>query len=311
MINTVFMFIITYLSRRKNMKPTKNQIFCIGCKHKKMLFESKAKADNFIKFNSEEIESQSGKAPSRSYYCSFCAGWHVTSISEEGKGVARDKRDEELWKKIKENNTSEKKKGIEKDQAINVSFEKEEKEIKIRNKFPGDEKGFILKTIALKIDRILYDIKAALCNVDISRLCYRFEELKELESEAKSKSEEFGLEVRALTKRFDKIEAAKIQFLYIYDFIVDEEKRKLHLESISEEEKLKEENIIINNIEIIKIINKNLNEMDIEERSIELRSQYKESCEKILNELIPQLKGSTKSIKTLMRHKILQILSHL
>ena len=27
------------------MKPIKNQVFCIGCKHKKMLFETKAKAE--------------------------------------------------------------------------------------------------------------------------------------------------------------------------------------------------------------------------------------------------------------------------
>ena len=82
------------------MKPIKNHSFCIGSKKKKMLVQSKSKADNFIKFNSEEIENQSGKAPTRSYYCSFCGGWHVTSISENKKGLERDKRDEMLWKKI-------------------------------------------------------------------------------------------------------------------------------------------------------------------------------------------------------------------
>ena len=61
------------------MKPTKNKIFCVSCKRPKMLFESQAKADNFILYNKEEIEEENGKAPVRSYYCRLCGGWHVTS----------------------------------------------------------------------------------------------------------------------------------------------------------------------------------------------------------------------------------------
>ena len=61
------------------MKPTKNKIFCVACKRPKMLFESQAKADNFILYNKEEIEEENGKAPVRSYYCRLCGGWHVTS----------------------------------------------------------------------------------------------------------------------------------------------------------------------------------------------------------------------------------------
>ena len=40
-----------------------------------MLFESQAKADNFILYNKEEIEEENGKAPVRSYYCRLCGGW--------------------------------------------------------------------------------------------------------------------------------------------------------------------------------------------------------------------------------------------
>ena len=35
------------------MRPTKNRVYCYGCQRSKMLFESKAKADNFIAYNSE------------------------------------------------------------------------------------------------------------------------------------------------------------------------------------------------------------------------------------------------------------------
>jgi hypothetical protein len=61
------------------MKPTKNVIFCPDCQRRKMLFESEAKAMNFIKFNGEAIEELSGKAPIRAYFCEACAGWHLTS----------------------------------------------------------------------------------------------------------------------------------------------------------------------------------------------------------------------------------------
>ena len=39
------------------MKPKKNRIFCRDCNKYKTLFESESKADNFIKFNHEEIEA--------------------------------------------------------------------------------------------------------------------------------------------------------------------------------------------------------------------------------------------------------------
>lgn len=65
-----------------NMKPTKNQIFCKDCGKTKMLFESEKKADTFIKFNSDNIRQENGYSPIRSYFCVFCAGWHVTSKKE-------------------------------------------------------------------------------------------------------------------------------------------------------------------------------------------------------------------------------------
>lgn len=75
------------------MKPVKNHYFCIGAYRAKMLFKEKHNADNFIRFNAEEIYEQSGKAPVRSYYCQFCGGWHVTSIVSRQEGEKRDERD--------------------------------------------------------------------------------------------------------------------------------------------------------------------------------------------------------------------------
>lgn len=75
------------------MKPTKNRIYCIGCRRHKMLFETKKNADNFIYFNQDVILDETGKAPVRSYYCVFCSGWHVTSNPSLEYAEEQDKRD--------------------------------------------------------------------------------------------------------------------------------------------------------------------------------------------------------------------------
>ena len=89
------------------MKPIKNQIFCVACGRPKMLFETKAKADNFIKFNSSEIMEESGKAPIRSYYCEICGGYHVTSNNSKTHAEWLDIRDkvlaEEVDRRVKAN----------------------------------------------------------------------------------------------------------------------------------------------------------------------------------------------------------------
>lgn len=84
------------------MKPTKNRIFCIGCQRPKMLFETQDKADNFMRFNNPIISSKSRKVPTRSYYCSFCCGWHVTSSDDNQETAStKDQRDEMMWESIK------------------------------------------------------------------------------------------------------------------------------------------------------------------------------------------------------------------
>lgn len=83
------------------MKPTKNSVFCKDCERTKMLFETEKKAENFIKFNNEEIEAESGFSPQRSYYCLFCAGWHVTSIKDK-IGLSKKEQRFEQYKQEKE-----------------------------------------------------------------------------------------------------------------------------------------------------------------------------------------------------------------
>jgi len=69
------------------MKP-KNRYFCMGCQRPKMLFESKSKADNFLKFNKDGFD----KTPTRSYFCSFCGGWHISSISSLPSIISANER---------------------------------------------------------------------------------------------------------------------------------------------------------------------------------------------------------------------------
>lgn len=61
------------------MKPRRSIVFCRDSIRYKILFPSLGKADNFLKFNMKTILEETGHAPIRSYYCSYCGGWHVTS----------------------------------------------------------------------------------------------------------------------------------------------------------------------------------------------------------------------------------------
>ena len=71
------------------MKP-KNRIICPDCGKPKMLFETERKANDFIKWNGEEMEF--GKEL-RVYYCPSCCGWH---ISHQKHRKSYDKRTDNL-----------------------------------------------------------------------------------------------------------------------------------------------------------------------------------------------------------------------
>lgn len=60
------------------MRP-KNRVFCYECKRLKLLFKTERKAQDFIRWNWEDIQEQSGRVPTRVYYCECCGGWHTTS----------------------------------------------------------------------------------------------------------------------------------------------------------------------------------------------------------------------------------------
>ena len=57
------------------MSKPKNRVMCPDCGRQKMLFESESKANNFIKWNKDEIENGDKL---RTYYCPACCGWHIS-----------------------------------------------------------------------------------------------------------------------------------------------------------------------------------------------------------------------------------------
>ena len=64
----------------KTRRPrSSNLIYCTGAGRAKLQFESFEKAVNYIRWNSQEICQESGRAPVRVYWCSKCACFHVTS----------------------------------------------------------------------------------------------------------------------------------------------------------------------------------------------------------------------------------------
>jgi len=64
------------------MKP-KNRIMCPDCGRPKMLFESEKAANNFLKFNMNEVNPD-GKREMRVYYCPACCGYHISSHQYKG-----------------------------------------------------------------------------------------------------------------------------------------------------------------------------------------------------------------------------------
>ncbi len=61
------------------MKPNKNRVYCPQCGRPKIQFKTEKEAERFMLCNDDEICASSGHAPKRSYFCSVCMCWHVTS----------------------------------------------------------------------------------------------------------------------------------------------------------------------------------------------------------------------------------------
>ena len=178
------------------MKPIKNQIFCVACGRPKMLFETKAKADNFIKFNSSEIMEESGKAPIRSYYCEICGGYHVTSNNSKTHAEGLDNRDkvlaEEVDRRVKANLKSEsnqkqtnqepKSKGA-KENKLDILEQLEQSDI-LMTKGMLDEAGELLAKCRFRIQAVEQRMNVAKlegfirCKDQMEKLMRKLERLK-------------------------------------------------------------------------------------------------------------------------------------
>ena len=58
------------------MRPI-NRIMCPDCGRPKMLFETERKANDFIRWNGDELYVPEG-CELRAYYCPSCCGWHIS-----------------------------------------------------------------------------------------------------------------------------------------------------------------------------------------------------------------------------------------
>jgi len=63
------------------MTKPKNRVYCRSINRLKILFDSEAAANRFIKFNQDSINEGKDKPTKlRSYYCITCGGYHVTHL---------------------------------------------------------------------------------------------------------------------------------------------------------------------------------------------------------------------------------------
>lgn len=62
------------------MKPKHNRKMCPLCGKQKMIFETKEKAENFIKYNGNDLLKGNKTIDDlRVYYCEGCLGYHISS----------------------------------------------------------------------------------------------------------------------------------------------------------------------------------------------------------------------------------------
>ena len=79
----------------------KNRIMCPDCGKQKILFESESKANNFIKWNKDDIENGDKL---RTYYCSACCGWHISHQKYHKDMEGRTDKMIEAYNNLKETN---------------------------------------------------------------------------------------------------------------------------------------------------------------------------------------------------------------
>ena len=99
----------------------KNRVWCPDCGKPKMRFETEKKAENFIKWNGDNLEENNGTL--RAYYCPACCCWH---ISHKKKWWGYDHRTDDLISAFER----QKKKTTKIDRLIHhIDYEAQAKEI--------------------------------------------------------------------------------------------------------------------------------------------------------------------------------------
>ncbi len=171
-----------------------------------MLFQSQAKADNFIKFNSNEIAAQSNKVPVRSYYCSFCCGWHITSVADETHAKIDDERDKHLWKQI---------------------------HARTKKQLPSDELGVEINEMLSAIDILFKQIESAIKGVQLDVAQDLFKEITLKFTIVEEKIQHLTGVFSAVEKRRIKISSLIGTFELIDDYIIDEDARTQYLQEHS------------------------------------------------------------------------------
>lgn len=165
-----------------------------------MLFESQEKAENFLKFNVESIARSSLKVPSRSYYCSFCCGWHITSM--DGGEIARgkDERDGLVWEGIE----LAKKGSRAKSKKVGCTIAS--KSSGAGNKLSSQVVE--VRSIVSRIGVIYSKIRILLVQTDYEEAERLLEESRALLELLRIKVEEYGMETRILNAPIARVEEA-------------------------------------------------------------------------------------------------------
>lgn len=265
------------------MKPKHNRRFCIGCHHDKMWFETQTKADNFLKFNKENIAAVSRKVPTRSYYCSFCCGWHITSIDDEQMAKQRDARDEQLWETIRRKNAKIKKKS-EIQETTKV-------EIPLKNSLPNTAEGWQIQCLLNNIDGSCIKIRNAMASSDFTVADELLDSVRMTYEEVLAKSEEFSIFCKKINLRGDKIEDLTDKLSILKSLVGSPEERKPFLTPSSESAKDKEFAMMVRNLDNLEIV-----ESMFSEASVALANHDSDKVKSICKEIDGLVKNGLQGV---------------
>lgn len=281
------------------MKPKHNRRFCIGCHHDKMWFETQAKADNFLKFNKESIAAVSRKVPTRGYYCSFCCGWHITSIDDEQMAKQRDARDEQLWETIRRKNAKIKKKPEIKETART--------EVPLKKSFPNTAEGWQIHCLLNNIDGICIKMRNAMSSSDFTVADEFLDVARMTYEEVLAKSEEFSIFCKKINLRGDKIDELADKLTILKSLVGFPEGRKPFLTPSSDSAKDKEFAMMVHNLDNLEIV-----ESMFSEASVALANHNSDKVKSICREIDGLVKnglqGVGQSVRKLYDKRLAEIL---